>query len=356
MLSFAFVYRLQTRGSNCFRKHSLSFLSRTLCSLFPFRMFKWHLARKIESCVLRFSGKFTVVLDIFGILGVISVPGQHVKFDYTDSCVFKTPAVWWSGGERLAGPDPDRLPSPSLCLCHTGNWDESAPSPRRNALRSVIVLFIFLAVFSYRKKYVNIYTCTAAEKVGLPFPAVLMQGLVLHRWCLCAKSHRDLFLMPGTECNIEPERCTLGLNQSCITVSERIIAITRSSSRRAAQRWGETGVTTSIWAEHTQNTGATSLLVFTLKVEARKMASLLSNSRLKQQLSAELWLSKANLFSTCTDGLIEQRDVDQPPWTVMDCFWWFSYIYRVLNETAGLAAYQRVRFKHPSSLNLLSAR
>lgn len=42
MLSFAFVVWLQARGSNCFRRHSLLFLSRTLCSLFPFAMFKWH--------------------------------------------------------------------------------------------------------------------------------------------------------------------------------------------------------------------------------------------------------------------------------------------------------------------------
>lgn len=63
------------------------------------------------------------------------------------------------------------------------------------------------------------------------------------------------------------------------------------------------------------------------------MASLLSISRPKPQLSAERWLSKANVFSTCTDGLIEQCDVDQPPWMVMDCFWWFSYVYRALNET-----------------------
>lgn len=38
------------------------------------------------------------------------MPGQHVKLDYTDSCVFRHLLFGCRGGECLAEPDADRLP------------------------------------------------------------------------------------------------------------------------------------------------------------------------------------------------------------------------------------------------------
>lgn len=57
---------------------------------------------------------FKVFLDnSVDILAIVSVPGQHVNFDDTDNCVFRHLLFGGWGGERLAGPNPDRLPSPS---------------------------------------------------------------------------------------------------------------------------------------------------------------------------------------------------------------------------------------------------
>lgn len=139
--------------------------------------------------------KFLRFLDnSLGILGIFSVPGQHVKFDYTDSCVFRHLLF---GGRAVSALQETQTDWPTLSLPHRQLGWICTGAQTQYSVKCNCTVYFPSCVF-VQKKYANVYACTAAEKVRMPFPAVLMQGLLLHKWRFFAKSHFDMFLMPGT--------------------------------------------------------------------------------------------------------------------------------------------------------------
>lgn len=173
MLSFTFVYWLQARGSNCFRKNSLPFLSRTFWSLFPFWMFKWHLEAVRHKARKKGFPNVLAKLTSSGSLVYCLIQQMFQCQDNMFSLITQTIVCLDTLQDQTqtdCPPLPLSLPHGQLGWICTG-------AQMQCSVKCNCSVYFPSCVF-VQKKYVNVYACTAAEKVGLPFPAVLMQGLL----------------------------------------------------------------------------------------------------------------------------------------------------------------------------------